>query len=755
MSFIKESYLAYKKVQEAADHEISMARGELEAIADKATQLASMLQGKSDEGNPLEAWVQSKITKAKDYINSVSDYMMYNPKINESYELEETTFEKIYQMQQDGKSSEDIAKELKLNPALVKKVLGEQIELKEFTDAQIAALKKEYDPLKGKTITTAQYQQLKNILFKLQDGDLEKLQKQNIPFASTGAGSILRVRKAPVKITSVKVPGLEGMAEENQYVAVHVKKGKTSVTANSSYEAAKKASEKFGLNDTTGITVMLAKKDGEDVIHKATEEVKVTEEKIPQDYLDYLRTIVYKKIDFYEIPPKHIIQHWKDEPNKDRFKGKIIDYKEAIDMSKVTKYKMISIKGDQKEITIDREDLEKHLKLGYVIKEPLTEEPKNPYAIGMAAAMKATGDTPPLKKSTITKAHKIADKVKEEEVNKTNTKSDEKRTIDMTDGSAHVRFPKDDTKAMEFYKSKGYKVTTKYEETELEEACWTGYKKVGMKKKGDRMVPNCVPEGYVTESGDIVEFVELNEGQFKEIDTRKGDLKLAKDKKQNLKDKYNAIMAGQATGDENAIADQIQKLEMSIKKQEQELIDIMKKQRETKKEEVSKEKETEFHKKLDTLVHKTFGKRKDEKMPIKESHFNVNTQVLYKGQKAQIVQLKQPQVGNYYVVKLDSGENVEANHNELKLVENKINEGARALVEAITALQKKADKSGMPYSILKQVYDRGMAAWKGGHRPGASQHQWAFARVNSFVTKSSGTWGGADSDLAKKVKGKE
>jgi len=46
-----------------------------------------------------------------------------------------------------------------------------------------------------------------------------------------------------------------------------------------------------------------------------------------------------------------------------------------------------------------------------------------------------------------------------------------------------------------------------------------------------------------------------------------------------------------------------------------------------------------------------------------------------------------------------------------------------------------------------------MAAWRGGHRPGASQQQWAFARVNSFVTKSSGTWGGADKDLAAKVKG--
>src|SRR5210317_444418 len=83
----------YKK--EDNDHEISMARGELEAIADKATQLAGALQGKSDEGNPLEAWVQSKITKAKDYINSVSDYMMYKPEnAKEEVELEEKNTDK-------------------------------------------------------------------------------------------------------------------------------------------------------------------------------------------------------------------------------------------------------------------------------------------------------------------------------------------------------------------------------------------------------------------------------------------------------------------------------------------------------------------------------------------------------------------------------------------------------------------------------------------------------------------------------------
>ena len=71
----------------------------------------------------------------------------------------------------------------------------------------------------------------------------------------------------------------------------------------------------------------------------------------------------------------------------------------------------------------------------------------------------------------------------------------------------------------------------------------------------------------------------------------------------------------------------------------------------------------------------------------------------------------------------------------------------------IKGLRKKSEKTGIPYGILKQVYNRGMAAWKGGHRPGATQQQWALARVNSFVTKSSGTWGGADKDLAKKVRG--
>jgi hypothetical protein len=70
----------------------------------------------------------------------------------------------------------------------------------------------------------------------------------------------------------------------------------------------------------------------------------------------------------------------------------------------------------------------------------------------------------------------------------------------------------------------------------------------------------------------------------------------------------------------------------------------------------------------------------------------------------------------------------------------------------IAGLVKKAEKSGIPYGILKQVYNRGMAAWKTGHRPGTTPQQWAFARVNSFITGGK-TRTTADADLWKKAKG--
>lgn len=179
--------------------------------------------------------------------------------------------------------------------------------------------------------------------------------------------------------------------------------------------------------------------------------------------------------------------------------------------------------GKEKVIRIPKEKLSDYKKKGYVeAEEFVPEAAKNPYAIGMAAAMKATGDKPPLKKSTIVKAHDIAKKIEKNEDAQADKENESQK-----------------------------------------------------KKAGEKEPLKVLKQ----------EEVSLEEGQYKEIDTRKGDLKLAKDKREALKNKYNAIMANQASGDEHAVADQIQKLNMSIKKQEQELIDIMKKSKESEKKE--------------------------------------------------------------------------------------------------------------------------------------------------------------------------
>jgi hypothetical protein len=64
------------------------------------------------------------------------------------------------------------------------------------------------------------------------------------------------------------------------------------------------------------------------------------------------------------------------------------------------------------------------------------------------------------------------------------------------------------------------------------------------------------------------------------------------------------------------------------------------------------------------------------------------------------------------------------------------------------ALEDKAKKSGISVGTLKKVYNRGMAAWKTGHRPGTTPQQWGFARVNAFIVKKKKGGLNHDTDLA-------
>lgn len=60
----------------------------------------------------------------------------------------------------------------------------------------------------------------------------------------------------------------------------------------------------------------------------------------------------------------------------------------------------------------------------------------------------------------------------------------------------------------------------------------------------------------------------------------------------------------------------------------------------------------------------------------------------------------------------------------------------------------KSKASGISVGTLKKVYNRGVAAWKTGHRPGTTPQQWGHARVNAFIRKKKQGGLNHDKDLA-------
>ena len=78
---------------------------------------------------------------------------------------------------------------------------------------------------------------------------------------------------------------------------------------------------------------------------------------------------------------------------------------------------------------IPKEKWPEYQKQGYIqAEETIKEKANNAYAIGMAAAEKETGDTPPLKKSTVIKGHEIAKKIlKKEDVQTEELKGNQKK----------------------------------------------------------------------------------------------------------------------------------------------------------------------------------------------------------------------------------------------------------------------------------------------------------------------------------------
>ena len=69
----------------------------------------------------------------------------------------------------------------------------------------------------------------------------------------------------------------------------------------------------------------------------------------------------------------------------------------------------------------------------------------------------------------------------------------------------------------------------------------------------------------------------------------------------------------------------------------------------------------------------------------------------------------------------------------------------------VKSIEQASKVTGVPASLIKESYNRGVAAWRTGHRPGATKEQWGIARYRSMLLCGK-THYTTDSDLVTKAK---
>jgi len=593
--------------------------------------------------------------------------------MDQMIQIDEGRMKDIFTADQEGKSAKEIAKALKLPLGTVKKILGEDNELQEFSSSQLDILAKQYAGLSGKTISVDNANKLRQIFKRIPDSAMDALRRKKIPFLSGLALSRMVQKGMPVK-EDKEEPKLEtgkdgkigpagkiALAKEKDTDALEAQlttaKGQIELLK-TKLENEKNKAVKPEPNKETGevpLTVGVAHKYLKDKAEKEKEEKK--------DVKEAFAVQITKK-----DGGKLIHGKYKDKAAADKF---------------VKWYKT----GDNK----DTKSIE-------VVKEMAKDDA---YAIGMAQAKKSMNDEKPLEKKTITKGHEIAKKILAKEARYRVSGQMTYRGISGNDGFEMVINANSEQDA----EDKAYKELDKarskrkigpggggsIEDVDIE----------GVEKTNDRLDP---PSHFRVSHYDP----SMKEG--------KAPFRLSYD------DRY-----GKHAGFEDAktLAD-LQNKAANLRKR--------------------------------GFVINKMGRNTS---PVKEENLKEADPITYgpdKVAKAMAIAVKSDGQYSKAVREIEKiGKDlskVSTIARALKTANEDRHAGAKAVYEQIKGLKNKAEKTGMPYGILKKVYDRGMAAWRGGHRPGTTQQQWAFARVNSFVTKSSGTWGGADKDLAKQVRGK-
>ena len=621
------------KLVEEGDHEISMAQGELKAISAKATELANMLSTKSDETDELEAWVQSKITKAKDYISSVADYLTHNP----------------------GQQNEELVKE-------------------NFSASQIARLKKEYEVMRGKKISVANANKLSQMFKNIPDSGLVDIFKADIPFLSVMAMTKMIQKNIPrpagVKLNLEEVEILDEATQDY----LEITEGKIDSKKFDSLKKGDKMTITYNsMMSGTTVKKFVVKSKSRSAKYN-TDKVKLEIDGMPGRSPFYLYKRANGEVSFAQGDMAATVVAVKEQLAEGRMSEIDAMVKAGKSAAEIAKELKLNVR-DVKAILGEEKDDEAE-------KQPsVKEEPKEDDKEKLKAELeKKEAEIEMLKTKAETEKAKVAKKETEKLVNP------ETGEPLLQVGIAYKHL-KDKMSKQQSEHFEQYMVEYTTQQIKMAYGIANDKRYKGGNYSGAVKAIEKIAKG-LSNHPDVQKVLKITNEQLDEM----------------AKDDAYAIGMAQA---KKSMNDEPPLDKKTITKGHEIAKKILNK------EEVAI---VYTDKKTRQVVSKKFKNDSEARKWIKQ----------FDGAAGQI------------------------NFKPSSMLKN---EEKRVYVESMAGLRKKADKSGMPYSILKKVFDRGMAAWKTGHRPGASQQQWAYARVNSFITKSSGTWGGADKDLAKQVKG--
>ncbi len=660
-----------------------------------------------------------------------------------------------------------------------------------FSDAQVNILKKQYEPMRGKTISIAKANKLGQLFTKFDSNKnaLEKLYGGNIPFVSTMAMTRLMTKhgyKAD-QLNKIRKEERFPLDEERELEILDealLESVEIGLVAEGKIDAKKFDSLKKG--DTMTITynsTMSGTTVKKFVVKSKSRSAKYNTDKVtmyPDGSPNMARFFLYKRasgdVSMATGDMAATMVNVKEETLVEFTSQQI---KMAYGVANDKRYKGGNYSGAVAAIEKIAKGLSSHPDVQNVLKR--TNENLDEGKMSQIDAMQKDGKTA----AEIAKLMKLDVKtvksiLGEEEIHEFKKMTVSFKTHDMMSKastdlakqgftiSGTMKALKVDGKGADLNKyatdlQNNYGATVRAESYTIDEsadedsydpiteACWVGWTQKGMKKKGDKMVPNCVKE-EISEAKEE-EKPEVKKEKTDDSEKLKADLEKKDDEIQSLKIKAEtekAKVTKKAT--EKMVNPETGEPLLQVGIAYKHLRDKMAKQKEEVKEMASDKA---------YAIGMATAKKKDE--AIKGNDFvGVSSSSTEYKQGKQAAKDGKKYDDNPY--KSGTREmnikrlNWSSGHNNFReeLDDKLKNEShpAKQMFEQIEGLKNKAEKSGMPYGILKKVYDRGMAAWRGGHRPGTTQQQWAFARVNSFITKSSGTWGGADKDLAAKVKGK-